>query len=124
MKRLYTLLSGFCFLAVACMPAAAKDFIAGFEDIPLVKGFRQIENDNFSFGNEETRYIETELKANGRRSFAEVKKFYLDSLKQLGWHPLKDSDSELHFYRENDVLEINKISKSPLRIRIILKNRT
>ena len=106
------------------MPAAAKDFIAGFEDIPLVKGFRQIENDNFSFGNEETRYIETELKANGRRSFAEVKKFYLDSLKQLGWHPLKDSDSELHFYRENDVLEINKISKSPLRIRIILKNRT
>lgn len=122
MKKLGLFALSFCFLT-ATVSAEAKNFITGFEDIPLINGFKQIENDNFSFGNEETRYIETQIIAKNRKDFDEVKKFYQESLKQLGWHKLKDSASEVHFYRENDILEINRISKSPLRIRIILKNR-
>ena len=63
------------------------------------------------------------LSPNSKKDFAAVKKFYQESLAQLGWRELKSTDSELRFYRENDVLEIDKISISPLRIRIILKNR-
>lgn len=123
MKRLCSFIFGLCILAATTTTAESKSFITGFEDIPLIKGFQQIENDNFSFGNEETRYIEAQLVANSKKDFAAVKKFYQESLAQLGWRELKSTDSELRFYRENDVLEIDKISISPLRIRIILKNR-
>lgn len=122
MNRLYLFISVICFLLIT-VPAESKNFIAGFEDIPLMKGLQQIENDNFSFGNEETRYIETQLNAIDKKDFAAVKNFYQETLTQLGWSELKNTASELHFYRENDVLEINRISKSPLRIRIILKNK-
>lgn len=122
MKRLFLYIFVFGFLTIAAS-AESKNFIAGFEDIPLMNGFRQIENDNFSFGNEETRYIETQIVADNKKNFTEVKKFYTESLKQLGWRESANTTSGIRFYRENDVLEINLISKFPLKIRIILKNR-
>lgn len=123
MKRLYFLIMSICFIITTSTSVEAKNFITGFEDIPLISGFEQIENDNFSFGNEETRYIETQITTKDKKDFAAVKKFYQESLKQLGWLETKNTTSEIHFYRENDVLEINQISLHPLKVRIILKNR-
>ncbi|MCM1323684.1 MAG: hypothetical protein NC218_05945 [Acetobacter sp.] len=122
MKQIYITICAICFMTFS-LTTNAKNFIAGFEDIPLVNGFQQIENNDFSFGNEETHYIETQLIATDRQTFSNVKKFYQTALTQLGWTELVSTDTTLRFVRENDVLEIERINTSPLRISIILKNR-
>ena len=38
--------------------AIATEFVEGMEDVPLAEGLQQITNDDFSFGNEETRLVE------------------------------------------------------------------
>jgi len=126
MTRLYLTVFTFIFTLSFTFSSFAESsrFIAGFEDIPLMSGLKQSETDDFSFGNEETRYIEARLSAATKTSFDDVKKFYQDTLKQFGWKELKNENSQLVFYRENDQLEINRISRLPLKISIILKNRT
>lgn len=120
MKRFFIcLLCTINFLA----PVKAQDFLNGFEDIPLMSGFKQIEGDNFSFGNEETRLIEAQITTSQKKSFNDVKDFYVKALPQLGWTLTKNSASSLEFFRENDVLVISKTSKFPLKISISLKNR-
>lgn len=111
-----------CFM-ISPFTTNAENFIAGFEDIPRVKGFQQIENNHFSFGNEETHYIEAQLVATGRQTFSNVKKFYQTALTQLGWTELTCTDTTLRFIRENDILEIERINITPLKISIVLKNR-
>ncbi len=116
---IFILTLSFTFLSFA----ESSRFISGFEDIPLMRGLKQSETDDFSFGNEETRYIEARLSASSGTSFDDVKKFYKETLKQFGWKKLKDESNRLIFYRENDQLEISRISRLPLKISIILKNR-
>lgn len=123
MKQIYYTILGLLILFSNQSFAASKNFITGFEDIPLIKGFQQIEGNNFSFGNEETRYIETQIFAVENKTFKDVQDFYKKTLRQFGWNELKTSASTLSFYRENDILEINKASENPLKINIILKNR-
>ena len=48
----FTLICGLCFTSAE---AFAKNFVSGFEDIPLMEGLKQIESDDIAFGNEETR---------------------------------------------------------------------
>ena len=56
----FTLICGLCFTSAE---AFAKNFVSGFEDIPLMEGLKQIESDDIAFGNEETRYLEAQLVA-------------------------------------------------------------
>lgn len=122
MRHLYIISFGICFIFTAAA-AKASEFVNGFEDIPLAKGLVQIENNDFSFGNEETSYIETQAAAMGKESFKDVINFYEATLPQLGWKTSVQTNSRLVFYRENEVLEIAKIQDLPLKISIILKNR-
>lgn len=103
--------------------AGSAHFITGFEDIPLMKGLTQTEAENFSFGNEETRYIETQLTADKKLSFDDIKKFYKETLAQFGWRVTKNTPKQLSLIREADLLEINQTALFPLKISIILKNR-
>ena len=123
MKQIYSIFLGLCLLATPQAFADSKSFLTGFEDIPMIKGFKQLENNNFSFGNEETRYVETQISASGKKEFSDVRDFYIKTLTQLGWNELNSSGSSLSFYRENDILEITKVSQSPLKVNIILKNK-
>lgn len=118
---LFLFISSFVFISSTF--AESSRFIAGFEDIPLMKGLTQAEKENFSFGNEETRYIETRFTADETKSFDDVKVFYKETLRQFGWRIAKDTPNQLSLTRESDLLEINKTSHSPLKISIILKNR-
>ena len=101
----------------------ASDFIKGFEDIPLMKGLTQNQNDSFSFANEETSLIDVNLTAKKNLSFDGIKKFYKESLTQMGWNLKSSTNETLSFYRENNILDIQKIQNSPLKINISLKNR-
>lgn len=101
----------------------AEHFLVGFEDIPLMTGATQTENETFSFGNEEVRYVETYVVFPQNKTFFDVKKFYIETLKQLGWFEHTNNATSISFYRENDLLEILKLAETPLKISIILKNR-
>ncbi len=123
MKKVFIYLSSFLLSVFLGFNSFAMDFVSGFEDIPLMEGLKQIESDNVAFGNEETRYLEAQLVAVRKKSFQNIKDFYIKTLPQLGWTLKESSASFLRFYRETDILEINRISEKPLKISISLKNR-
>ncbi len=123
MKKVFIYLSSFLFSVFLGFNSFAMDFVSGFEDIPLMEGLKQIESDDVAFGNEETRYLEAQLVAVRKKSFQNIKDFYIKTLPQLGWTLKESSASFLRFYRETDILEINRISEKPLKISISLKNR-
>lgn len=100
----------------------ATSFVYGFEDIPLMNGLIQINDNNISFGNEETRFVEAQLEAKNRIKFHDIQKFYTETLLQLGWNLKNKTESKIVFHRENDILEINKIASIPLKISINIKN--
>ena len=87
-----------------------------------MKGLTQISDNDISFGNEETRFIETQLQSSKNIKFNDIKNFYIKTLAQFGWNLKEKSESNVIFYRENDVLEINKIASNPLKISINIKN--
>ena len=118
MKKLFALIlaSGLVF---SISTQAADSFIEGMEDIPIPDKMIQIQSDNISFGNVETRFVEAYLQTNfGKFSF--VKGFYTDTLPQLGWQ-LEDQDAEyLTFVRGGEELQIVLVSKMPLIVRVTL----
>lgn len=117
------LLTAFLF-TITSFNIHAEGFLAGFEDIPLIDGAKQIENDIFTFGNEEIRYIETRVSFSAQTTFDDVKKFYENTLTQLGWNEQRNLADTISFMRENDILEISMMANSPLKISIILKSKS
>jgi hypothetical protein len=113
------------FSALISINSFAKDsgFIAGFEDIPIATNMFQNQDNDISFNNEETGYIETSLIAKKKTSFDSFKRFYIETLPHLGWKLHLNSKNILIFYRENDILEFQKQSNTPLKVNITLKNR-
>ncbi len=121
MKKYFIIL----FLSLLSFNLIAKDniFINGFDDLPLMNGLEQLENDNFVFGNEETRLVETKLISKQESKFDKINLFYKNTLPQLGWNLIESNNINLVFHRENDVLEISEISKKPLLINVRLRNK-
>lgn len=109
-------------LCFFCLPTQAASFLEGYEDIPIMKGLQQIKNDNISFGNEEARLVEAVL-TGSKVGFKSVKKFYVDTLPQLGWTYQGQRGNSLLFYREGEALEIVKESTKPLNVRFTIKNQ-
>lgn len=102
--------------------AVAQEFIEGFDDIPVMSGLYQLQNDNISFGNEETRLVEAYL--TGKKvSFTDIAAFYTETLPQLGWNLVAKQNNKLLFEREDERLDIVCEQKSPLLIRITLKSK-
>ena len=89
-----------------------------------MEGLKQIESDDIAFGNEETRYLEAQLVAVRKKHFSDIQKFYRETLPQLGWTEQAGSATFLQFSRENDILEINQVETTPLKISISLKNKS
>ena len=61
--------------------ALATQFIDGMDDVPLPENMSQITQDDFSFGNEETRLLEAYLtesknKQKQKIKFTQIGKFY------------------------------------------------
>lgn len=97
-------------------------FIEGLEDVPIMTGLRQVQKDNISFGNEESRLVEVYL-SSSKVGFAKVQKFYVETLPQMGWTFEGKHDQTLSFYREGEILDIAKESIKPLIVRITVKSK-
>ena len=100
----------------------AADFINGLEDIPVMNGLEQQHSDAIAFGNEESRFVEATLIGN-KIKFASVEKFYQDTLPQMGWIFKGRKKNTLTFYRDRETLEISRIERNPLTIRITVKSK-
>ncbi len=122
MQRFVIILFTF-FSFLATSNTYGQDFVAGFEDIPLYKGMTQQTNNDISFNNEETRYIETTIISNKKISINDFKSFYIETLQELGWNLKDNNDNLLKFYRENDILDFKIIKNTPLKVLISMKNR-
>ena len=118
-----------CFLlSVFAYPVQAAQFVDGMDDVPLPEGMMQITQDDFSFGNEETRLLEaylTEVRGAKKQKmrFAKVSDFYQESLPQLGWIYQGNRGNDLLFYRDGETLEVVRESVSPLIVRITVKTK-
>lgn len=97
-------------------------FIEGLEDVPLLKGMVQVQKDNISFGNEESRLVEAYL-SSSKMGFSKVEKFYVETLPQLGWTYQGKRDDILTFYRDGEVLDIARESAKPLMVRLTVKSK-
>jgi hypothetical protein len=85
-------------------------------------GMSQLPNDNISFGNDESRFVEAYL--SGRKTdFSAVAAFYEETLPQLGWHLTGRESGSLRFERDGERLDIVREKKRPLLIRITLKSK-
>ena len=120
MKRL--LLSGlFLYFFLGTNPLWAL-FIDGLEDVPVMEGVEQVQKDSISFGNEESRLVETYLTSSGV-SFDKLSKFYRETLPQMGWAYHGMRENTLIFEREGEFLEIAKEENSPLVVRVTVKSK-
>jgi hypothetical protein len=70
-------------LLLAAAPAAAEEFVAGTEDVPLMPGLRPMPNSDVVFDKPEGRIVEA--RAEGDTTRAKVEAFYAASLPPLGW---------------------------------------
>lgn len=122
MKFRYFAVIGFLAAILTAGNGNAAAFIEGLEDVPMLKSMTQVQKDNISFGNEESRFIEAYL-TSSKIGFAKVEKFYVDTLPQLGWTYQGKRDETLTFYRDGEVLDIVKESTKPLLVRITVKSK-
>jgi len=67
------------------LPAAADEFVAGTEDVPLMPGLRPLPNSDIVFDKPEGRIVEA--RAAGVTTRVKVEAFYAASLPPLGWKP-------------------------------------
>jgi len=121
MKRIFNF-TLFLMLSLTPSFSIAADFVDGFEDVPLMRGLHQIENQNFSFGNEESGLTEAILTSKSQM-FDNVRNHYKRVLPELGWKLENESDKNFAFKRENDILEFSLINNRPLKILISLKSK-
>lgn len=117
----------FCFFLFASLlltsPSYGDAFISGFDDIPLMDGLRQISDQDFYFGNEESDYTETLLKMSNKKSFSDIKLYYKKVLPSFGWLLVNETENILTFSREQDVLEFSSSASRPTNILISLKRK-
>jgi hypothetical protein len=83
MFRLAASILVLCTILAAPLAAQHAGFLAGTEDVPLLKGLSNDPATLVVFDKPEGRIVEVEAK--GAVSRAAVEKFYATSLPQLGW---------------------------------------
>lgn len=109
-------------LVLSSIAVNAAEFINGLEDIPIMNGLEQQHSDAIVFGNEESRLVESIL-VGKNINFANIEKFYKDTLPQMGWIFQGKDKSTLTFYRDRESLEITRIIKKPLTVRVTVKSK-
>ena len=94
-------------LMLMILPAAAwaadggHDFVAGFEDLPLMPGLTQMTDAGTVFDTPSGRIVEAY--ANGPVAAKDIAAFYARTLPQLGWQQV----SESRYRREGELLSLD-----------------
>ena len=104
------LLSMLMILLCPVLAAAAGTFLAGIEDVPVPPGFTENQAASMVFDSPSGRIIEAEATGNSL-SREQVAAFYAQTLPQLGWTRISDTE----FRSDSETLKITfEQSKKPL----------
>lgn len=117
MKFIFALLWS-CFLS---FNASCELFVDGMEGVPLPKDAKTLPSENFSFGNDDTQLVEVYFETTG--NFADVLRFYRESMPQLGWQKQSESSQNIVFERGAEELTVALESPKPLTFRLTLTGR-
>jgi hypothetical protein len=92
-------------IALCCSSPAFADgtFVAGINDLPLMPGLIEIAGTSTVFDKPSGRIVEAY--ATGKGSIADLVKFYVATLPQLGWHRTGD----LYFERDKEQLLLTPV---------------
>ena len=82
----------------------SNEFVQGSEDIPLLKGMEKSSEETFGFDSRSGSILTSEYVT--KNSFKAVKKFYSQTLPQMGWKLHATADHQITFKREKEKLEI------------------
>lgn len=86
---------------LAVTPAAAGEFLSGFDDLPVMPGLSAVDGAGIVFDTPAGRIIEGY--AAGKVSRDQVRRFYGETLPQLGWKRFNETE----FRREGERLKID-----------------
>lgn len=104
-----TLLAMLMILLCPALACAAGTFLAGIEDVPVPPGFTENPAAGMVFDSPTGRIIEAE--ASGSLPREKVIAFYGETLPQLGWTRISDTE----FRSETETLKLSfDLSKKPL----------
>lgn len=110
----------FCFPAFAQKTSAGDDFVSGFEDLPLPAGLVQLEDGAVSFDSPAGRIVEAYAES-PTLTVEKIKKYYADTLVQLGWKQDKTvKNNALAFTRDGEALRISFEKSKPVAVRFEL----
>ena len=110
--RILTLIAGLILLSV--FTGHAEQFLAGFEDVPLMPGIEPVANAGVAFDSPGGRIVEAY--ATGAVTTKAVESYYQAALPQLGW----TRTGSLEFSRAGERLTIELQGQSPVTVRFAL----
>ncbi len=102
MTRTQLSILGVAFLMSVSVPhaRAADIFVFGFEDLPLMNGLTQIQQESVLFDTPQGRIVQAS--ATGMVTREAVLSFYRETLPQLGWNAMDDQT----YQREGEILRL------------------
>ena len=105
--------------------AISEEFVRGTEDVPLLLGMKKVSQDSLDFDLGRMNIASSSYDLDAEP--AKIRKFYLETLPQMGWSLRKKdvANDDLSFVRDEEELriEISKQSgKSLVRFSISAKN--
>ncbi len=90
-------------------PKIASEFIKGSLDIPVAKGLEIISDEDVEFDSSSGSFTSSTYQS--KNTIESIKKFYSETLPQMGWDLREFSNHSAIFKRENQTLKI-EFSKS------------
>ena len=100
-------------------PKVTSEFIKGSEDIPVAKGLEIISDEEVEFDSSSGSFTSSTYQS--KNSIESIKKFYTETLPQMGWELTEFSNHSAIFKRENQILKIefSKSQKQTLAVFIL-----
>jgi len=95
---------------------ASAQFIKGSLDIPVAKGLEIISDEEIEFDSSSGSFASSTYQS--KNSIESIKKFYSETLPQMGWELIEFSNHSSIFKRENQILKI-EFSKSQKQTLIV-----
>ena len=100
-------------------PKITAEFIKGSLDIPIAKGLEIISDEEVEFDSSAGSFASSTYQS--KNSIESIKKFYSETLPQMGWDLTEFSNHSSTFKRENQTLriEFSKSQKQTLAVFIL-----
>lgn len=98
--RFFSLLAVMTLLALPVL-AAETAFFSEIQDVPVMRGLRELTDQTLVFDKPEGRIVEA-VAAIDTPPSPEIERFYKDTLPQLGWQRIADNS----YIREDEVLSL------------------